>query len=197
MNPAAETVLHRKLSTSQLKKRQQIIRAGIELARESGYDGFTTRDVAQRADSALGTVYNYFTSKDHLLAEGLLEWLGEFDDELSLRPVRGRTVAARLVQLYERMATRASREPELYEALRRAMISSDGSVAAARRVHIEVTRRWFESAIGAGEVDDAPALIEILESLFVGAFLMSPASGDPKPLIKRLERSVRFLFAQA
>jgi AcrR family transcriptional regulator len=176
MASAADTVLHRRLSGAQLEKRIRIVQSGIELARERGYDGFSTRDVAKRADVALGTIYNNFTSKDHLLAEALLEWLAEF--------------------LYERMAIRASSEPELYEALRRAMMSSDGSVESARRAHMEGARRWFELAIGSGPVGDADTLIEVLEYLVVGAFLITPGSDDPKPLIDRLERSVRFIASR-
>jgi AcrR family transcriptional regulator len=196
MASAADTVLHRRLSGAQLEKRIRIVQSGIELARERGYDGFSTRDVAKRADVALGTIYNNFTSKDHLLAEALLEWLAEFDEQLSRQPIRGRTVATRLIELYERMAIRASSEPELYEALRRAMMSSDGSVESARRAHMEGARRWFELAIGSGPVGDADTLIEVLEYLFVGAFLMTPGSDDPKPLIDRLERSVRFIASR-
>ena len=33
------------------------------------------REVAERADVALVTVYHYFGSKDHLLAESLAEWI--------------------------------------------------------------------------------------------------------------------------
>jgi len=193
MSSATDTTLHRRLSAAQLEKRRRIVQAGIELARERGYEGFTTRDVAAQADVALGTVYKNFTSKDHLLAEGLLEWFDAFDEQLSQQPIRGRTVTTRLIELYKRMAIRASREPELYEALRRAMMSSDISVESARTAHVKGSRRWFELAIGDAQVDDVSTLIEVLEYLFVGAFLMTPASEDPKPLIERLERSVRFV----
>ena len=193
MTSPTETILHRKLSGSQLEKRNRIVRAGIELAKERGYDGFTTRDVATFADVAIGTVYKNFTSKDHLLAEGLLEWFAEFDEQLSSNPIRGRTVTTRLIDLYERMAVRAARDPELYEALRRAIMSTDLSVEAARKAHLKGSRRWFELAIGQARVENADALIEVLEYLFVGAFLMTPASEDPKALIERLERSVRFV----
>lgn len=193
MSSSADAIVHRKLSAAQLEKRGRIIQAGIDLARERGYDGFTTRDVAKRADVALGTVYKNFTSKDHLLAEGLLAWLAEFDEQLARSPIRARTVATRLIELYERMAIRASNEPELYEALRRAIMSSDISVERARAAHVEGSRRWFEMAIGDAPIEDVFSFIEVLEYLFVGAFLMTPTREDPKALIERLERSVRFV----
>ena len=193
MSSPAETTLHRRLSSAQLEKRKRIVQAGIELARVHGYDGFTTRDVAAQANVALGTVYKNFTSKDHLLAEGLLEWSSEFDHQLSTQPIRGRTVTTRLIELYERMAIRASHEPALYEALRRAIMSTDISVQSARKTHLQGSRKWFELAIGDAQIEDESTFIEVLEYLFVGAFLTTPTGEDPKGLIDRLERSVRFI----
>jgi AcrR family transcriptional regulator len=196
MSSPAETTLHRRLSPAQVEKRKRIVQAGIELARERGYDGFTTRDVATRANVALGTVYKNFTSKDHLLAEALLEWFAEFDRQLLTQPIRGRTVTTRLIELYERMAIRASQEPELYEALRRAIMSTDISVESARKAHLQGSRRWFKLAIGDAQIEDVSTFIEVLEYLFVGAFLTTPAGDDPKGLIDRLERSLRFVASK-
>jgi hypothetical protein len=61
---------------------------------------------------------------------------------------------------------------------------------------MEGARRWFELAIGSAYDGDTSTLIEVLEYLFVGAFLMTPSSGDPKPLIERLVRSVRFVTSK-
>ncbi|MCP4909051.1 MAG: TetR/AcrR family transcriptional regulator [bacterium] len=181
------------MTRSQLEKRQRILNAGVELARQHGYDGFSTRDVAREAGVALGTVYHNFTSKDHLLAEGLLDWLEEFDERLRSEPIRGRRIDVRLADLYERMAIRSASEPHLHEALRRVMTSSDESVASLRTQNIEATRRWFETAIGNTEVDDPEGLIEVLEYIFVGAFLMAPADRDPTALIRQLKRAVLFV----
>ena len=40
----------------------------MKLAAEGGYDAVQMRDVAGEAGVALGTIYRYFASKDHLLA---------------------------------------------------------------------------------------------------------------------------------
>ena len=47
------------------------IDAAAEEARQRGYDGTTVRSAAKRAGVAPATVYTYFASKDHLLAEVL------------------------------------------------------------------------------------------------------------------------------
>src|ERR1700738_360366 len=46
----------------------------MDLASSGGYDAVQMRDVAATAHVALGTIYRYFSSKDHLLAATLVEW---------------------------------------------------------------------------------------------------------------------------
>ena len=62
------------LTRSQKARRTRVIEAAMALASEGGYDAVQMRDVAERADVALGTIYRYFASKDQLLAAALVEW---------------------------------------------------------------------------------------------------------------------------
>ena len=48
-----------------------LVRATEAEIEEVGYPGLTVRNVARRAGVAPATAYNYFSSKDHLLAEVL------------------------------------------------------------------------------------------------------------------------------
>ena len=52
---------------------RRVLDAALDLAAEGGYDAVQMRDVAARAQVALGTIYRYFASKDHLLAACQLE----------------------------------------------------------------------------------------------------------------------------
>ena len=66
-----EQTLTRPLTRAQQARRQRVIDAAMALGLEGGYEAVQMRDVAARADVAMGTVYRYFTSKDHLLAAAL------------------------------------------------------------------------------------------------------------------------------
>ena len=57
------------LTTSQAARRGRVIEAALTLGADGGYDAVQMRDVATTAGVALGTIYRYFSSKDHLLAE--------------------------------------------------------------------------------------------------------------------------------
>lgn len=55
--------------------RSELISAGKKLLIEKGYKALTMREVASYSNIALGTVYNYFSSKDELIASiMMLDW---------------------------------------------------------------------------------------------------------------------------
>lgn len=81
IQPAAEAIAQRplpprpdELTASQSARRQRIVAAGLELLSSADYEQVQVRDVAQAAGVALGTVYRYFPSKEHLFATVLLAW---------------------------------------------------------------------------------------------------------------------------
>lgn len=49
--------------------KEEIVIVAKQLVREVGIDQLTTRELAKRCQLSLGTLYNYFSSKDHLLDE--------------------------------------------------------------------------------------------------------------------------------
>ncbi|MBV7327600.1 TetR/AcrR family transcriptional regulator [Chloroflexi bacterium TSY] len=57
-------------------RRAQIIEAAIEVIAEQGFQRTTIKQIAQRADVADGTIYNYFKNKDAILL-AILELLTE------------------------------------------------------------------------------------------------------------------------
>jgi AcrR family transcriptional regulator len=62
------------MTSRQLVRRAELIEAVIDLVREVGPGAVQMRDVADRSGIALGTVYRYFSSKEHLLATALADW---------------------------------------------------------------------------------------------------------------------------
>ena len=58
----------------QLVRRQRIVEAALAALAEQDYEQIQIRDVALSAEVALGTLYRYFSSKEHLYAAVLQEW---------------------------------------------------------------------------------------------------------------------------
>jgi AcrR family transcriptional regulator len=85
------------MTPMQLARRQRLIDAVIELVDEGGGTELAMKDIAERAGVALGTVYRYFSSKDHLLAAALLEWGSRLESHQALRAYRRQPDFARLL----------------------------------------------------------------------------------------------------
>ncbi|MDZ7731933.1 MAG: TetR family transcriptional regulator [Acidimicrobiia bacterium] len=84
---------------------------------EGGYDAVQMRDVAARAGVALGTIYRYFSSKDHLLAAALVEWVNDLERRVNQRPPRGDTIADRVVDILRRATKAMENDPQLAAAV--------------------------------------------------------------------------------
>ncbi len=126
------------LTQSQTDRRDRVIRAALELGAEGGYEAVQMRDVAARAGVALGTIYRYFSSKDHLLAAALVAWVEDLELRVTQRPPAGQRVADRVVNVLRRATRAMESEPRLTAALVTAISSPDqgaatcqGDVAAA------------------------------------------------------------------
>jgi AcrR family transcriptional regulator len=70
----AAATLSSELPAWQQARRLRIIKAANAALKEQEYEQIQIRDVAHGAGVALGTLYRYFSSKEHLYAAVLLDW---------------------------------------------------------------------------------------------------------------------------
>jgi AcrR family transcriptional regulator len=129
-----------------------VIAAAIELASAGGYDAVQMRDVATTAHVALGTIYRYFASKDHLLAATLVEWTRDLQARVLQRPARGASPADRVVDVLRRATRNLERNPRLTAALITAVSAPDPAIKDCQR---EVNDIMVEVLSGA-MADDVP-----------------------------------------
>ena len=131
MATAAEVVV-RPLSPTQAATRRRLLDAARELATEGGYEAVGMRPVAARAGVSAPTAYLYFSSKDHLLVDVLVDLAGQTTETLSSRPRRGRSPVERAVATLRRAVQNVEESPKLYIATTRAYISGTPEVVHAR-----------------------------------------------------------------
>ncbi|WP_113716779.1 TetR/AcrR family transcriptional regulator [Arthrobacter dokdonensis] len=67
------------LPAYQKLRRQRILDAAKSLLRSHEYESIQIRDVAAEANVALGTLYRYFSSKEHLYANVVYDWSVPFN----------------------------------------------------------------------------------------------------------------------
>ncbi len=155
----------RRLSPRQAEVVVQLVRATGEEVEEVGYAGLTVRNVARRAGVAPATAYNYFSSKDHLLAEVLWRRMQ------ALTPVEsteGPPLSERVADAVRSMVLFTSESPALVDACTVALLSPSPDVKHLRdRIGAQIHRR-LAAAVGP-EVD--PRVIRVLETSFSGSLL--------------------------
>jgi AcrR family transcriptional regulator len=83
-------------------RRRDILAAARGLLEETGYQGFTIRDVADGAGVSLGTVYTYFGSKEELFATLYAERLDRFQAEIEPVCASAETAEQLLAAIAER-----------------------------------------------------------------------------------------------
>jgi TetR/AcrR family transcriptional regulator, cholesterol catabolism regulator len=121
-------------SAAQRDRRRRILDATIELASRGGFDAVQMRAVAERADVALGTLYRYFPSKIHLLVSALARQFEDTQAIVGRRPVPGDTPAERVIYVLKRATRGMQGDAHLTEALTRAFMFADASVA--NEIHV-------------------------------------------------------------
>src|SRR5215831_9568832 len=154
--PAPGTALAR----SQAARRRRVLDAALRLAERGGFDAVQMRDVATEANVALGTVYRYFTSKERLLLEAMVEEIEALAARLEARPPVGVTPAARVVEVLSRGTASLQRHPEVTGAMVRAFGAADEADVARTLQQV-----WVSSLIGwVGGVDGPARVVVDLET---------------------------------
>ncbi len=115
------------LRTKQHARRQRIVRAALAAATRSNYDDVKMTTVARDAGVALGTVYRYFASKEHLFAAVFLEWQGALDRRLAKAAPRGDSEAERVLDVYSRVLTAFELQPQFLRILMIVEMSADAN----------------------------------------------------------------------
>ncbi len=160
------------LTARQAERRQRVLRAASDLASEGGYDAVQVREVANRAEVALGTVYHYFKSKDHLLAALLLDWLVAFEQGVEQQPAEGDAVLDRVTELLARATRSMQANPDLTAAVMTGFSSPGPEIAACESQLHETMARVLGSAFPIG-VDERWRLgvIRTLEHVWYSVLL--------------------------
>jgi AcrR family transcriptional regulator len=135
--PGSDTALAR----SQAARRRRVLDAAMRLAARGGFEAVQMRDVATEANVALGTVYRYFTSKERLLLEAMVEQIETLGRRLESKPPQGHTAVARVADVLSRATASLQRHPEVTAAMVRAF-------GSAQPEHADIVRRVSEAMTG-------------------------------------------------
>lgn len=157
----------RRLTERQAEVVQQLVDATAAEVDADGYAGLTVRNVARRAGVAPATAYNYFSSKDHLLAELLWRRMA------ALPPVdvtSDGSMVERLAETVRMMVLLTTESPDLVGACTTALLSATPDVKHLRDRIGAVIHQRMVAALGPGF---DPNIVRVLETTYSGAVLMA------------------------
>lgn len=141
------------LRADQRDRRQRIVDAAARLMSEVDYEKIQVKDVADEAEVALGTLYRYFNSKDHLFACAVQSWSQRFSDRLDAIPT-GPT-EDRVKAIYHRAARAFERQPRVYDVIMQIQTSKDPYAAVAWRDFAGQQSAAFGLALEGSRLSDA------------------------------------------
>jgi len=186
------------LTPVQRQRRQRIVAAAVALAAEGGYDAVQMREVALRAEVALGTLYRYFASKEHLLVSALAEHVADLRGRLVERPPRGEDDAARVMDVIRRVTRALQRDPDVIAAMLKSLISSGAGVGeavapiGAQMTAIVVSAMRHDSP---ETVERDRAVAEVIQQVWLASLLFWVAGRAPaRQVEEKVERAVLLLL---
>lgn len=140
--PAASSLPAEDLPAHQAVRRQRIIDAARSLLEQQAYEQIQIRDVAITAGVALGTLYRYFSSKDHLYAAVLLDWSAGFTGTGARRKTED-DPWRRLQTRMRRALAAFEKRPQFFRLLMLLLSSSDPNANAL----MDQFREFLESTV--------------------------------------------------
>jgi AcrR family transcriptional regulator len=189
-------------SAAQRERRRRILDATIALASTGGFDAVQMRAVAEQADVALGTLYRYFPSKIHLLVSALAREFDVANANLERKSVPGDGPADRVMYVLGRTTRSLQRDPHLTEALTRAFMFADASVAAEirlveRQVTMMLTRamRGSDAAQAAEPTEQDLAIAKVVGDVWLASLVQwVTGRASAADVAKSIDVAVRLLL---
>jgi AcrR family transcriptional regulator len=185
------------LTDNQRARRQRVIDAGLTLLKRRDYESIQVKDVAEEAGVALGTVYHYFSSKEHIFAEVLVKWAATLRTSITRRPLAGDSPEGKLTEALHRSVRAFQRQPQLARLVASLQLSADPFAAEILgRMDTETTGIYLELLDGV-DPEVACIIVRTAESV-LDSSLRAWSAGrlSINELYDHLTDAVALLFSQ-
>jgi TetR/AcrR family transcriptional regulator, cholesterol catabolism regulator len=159
------------MTPNQRERRDRVVHAVLEMVSEGRIDDLQMKDVAARSGVALGTIYRYFSSKDHLLAAALVDWGRHLEERTRHRPLPGGTPAEQVMAIVRRGVRAYEREPHTARLLLLVAGSTDPFAGECYRELSESVMGAMRRALAHLPTGEAEVVQRIIGSVwFIGLF---------------------------
>ena len=170
--------------TAQTKQatRKRILQAARRLFADNGYDSTTTRDIAKEAGIASGTLFNYFPSKEAVVACLANEAIGDALADAEQASREGETLEEDLFALVaaglRKLKPLRKHLPALLEtSLSPLAVAPDDAAASLRAGHLEAVA-VLAAKHGCGEL--SATALQLYWTLYTGVLVFWANDKSPK-----------------
>ena len=179
----------------QLARRDGAIQAALDLGTDGGYDAVRMRDVAAKADIALGTLYRYFGSKDHLLSAAMVVWSADLRDRVKAHPPTAGSPVDQVVEVLRQASRSLERQPRLGEAFVIALASHEPGVADSNHGVSANIHEMLEPYLADLDVEIRDGLIELIGQVWHSSLMGWINGRFPVAEVGvKVERAVRLIL---
>ena len=159
--------------------RQRILQTARRLFADKGFDATTTRDIAVAADIATGTLFNYFPTKEAVLACLAAEALADVDAKLNDAAMLDEALFALVAAGLRKLKPFRKHLPVLLETALSplAVAAQDESAASLRTNQLEAVAKL---AAAHGHAQLSPTALQLYWTLYTGVLAFWAADNSPK-----------------
>ncbi len=122
------------------ERRQRLFHAALDLFAKKGFADTTIEDITNSADLGKGTFFNYFPSKEHILASFAQLQLNKLQAAADSAPTSPLPMRQFLQQLVLEVTSDPARNPAIIRALLQANLSSEPVRQMMRETHARATQ---------------------------------------------------------
>jgi AcrR family transcriptional regulator len=153
------------LTASQFARRERIVKVALGLLVNGDYEKIQMKDVAEASDVALGTVYRYFTSKEHLFAAVQLEWVKTLHRQILRRPLAGQSNLERLSQVLQKSVRAFQIQPQFYRVLLVLEVAKDPFAKELFEVMSRETEATYRESLSGLDPQTAADLLRVVQAV--------------------------------
>ena len=183
--------------------RGRILETARKLFGDRGFANTTTRDVASAAEIAVGTLFNYFPTKDALgmalIEEALTTGQAEFQDRLKGDEPLAEALFAHIAIGLRRLRPQRGYVGEILDVAMSPFKQSSASTAAdaVRECHLDVVRRLIKEHSPAATPEPTLVVIHLYWTLYLGvvAFWSRDDSPNQEDTLALLDQALQIFVA--
>jgi AcrR family transcriptional regulator len=129
LGPRQKVVAARPSTPSQHDRYERILDTATEMLRDGGEDALQMKNLSERANVSLATLYRYFPSKDHVMLAIAAYRMETTFIRLADRRYPGDTVRERVAYFFVRSLAREQEQPRFSAVLHKVLATSDPELA--------------------------------------------------------------------